>query len=464
MYSLKTKLSFAIAMVVLITVALISFLANVFIEKQFNNYILRQQELKKNEIVSLLSQQYNKNTGTWNVDLIHSIGMSALYEGYIIKVYDVENNPIWDAQKHDMSLCAQVIHDISKRMEEKQPLVNGEFTSKTFQLTDGNETLGYVDISYFGPYFLSENDFKFLDALNIVLILIGVFSLLLSVLFGIILAKRISQPILKTVDVTKKIAGGNYNERINEKTKTKEIDILIKSINHLAFSLENQEALRKQLTEDVSHELRTPIAILQSHIEAMIDGVWEPTKERLASCNDEIKRIGSLVSDLEKLHNLDSENLELHKSEINLADIIHSAAKKFDVALKEKNLAISINGNCSEILADVDRISQVAINLISNAVKYSKEGGRIDINIFETNDSVGFNVTDNGIGIHENELPFIFERFYRADKSRNRNTGGSGLGLSIVKSIVEGHGGKISVKSKVDSGSSFEVILPKNKI
>jgi two-component system sensor histidine kinase BaeS len=138
------------------------------------------------------------------------------------------------------------------------------------------------------------------------------------------------------------------------------------------------------------------------------------------------------------------------------------AVKSFDVAIKEKKLTVSISGNSSNILADADRISQTAINLVSNAVKYSKEGGRISVNIFETKNSVGFSIADTGIGIPESELPFIFERFYRADKSRNRNTGGSGLGLAIAKSIVEAHGGRISVESRVNSGSRFEVLLPKN--
>jgi two-component system sensor histidine kinase BaeS len=276
------------------------------------------------------------------------------------------------------------------------------------------------------------------------------------------LQKGSAGPFFKTVQITKRIAAGSYKDRIEEKTKTKEIDLLIRSINQLAFSLEKQENLRKQLTEDVSHELRTPIAILQSHVEAMIDGVWEPTAERLQSCNDEIKRIGSLVYDLENLHKLDSANLRLNKSEIDLAEIVQKAVKSFDVAIKEKKLTVSISGNSSNILADADRISQTAINLVSNAVKYSKEGGRISVNIFETKNSVGFSIADTGIGIPESELPFIFERFYRADKSRNRNTGGSGLGLAIAKSIVEAHGGRISVESRVNSGSRFEVLLPKN--
>lgn len=458
--SLKTKLSFVIAAIVLLTVVLISFLANFFINEQFNSYISRQQKQKTQEIVSSLSQQYKTDTDTWNIDFIHTIGMSALYEGYIIKVYDTQNKPIWDARSHDMSLCTQVMEDISKRMETRYPQINGKFTSETFDLTRNNIIMGSVDITFFGPYFLNENDFQFLDSLNIILIVIGVFSLLFSIIIGIFMAKRLSSPILKTVDAAKQISDGNYKIRIDEKTDTKEVERLILSINHLAESLERQEKLRKQLTEDVSHELRTPIAVVQSHIEAMIEGIWEPTAERLQSCNDEVTRIGSLVSELENLAKIDNDNQKLNKTEINLSEITNKAIKSFEVMIKAKNLHVSLNSNCPDISADGDKIGQVVVNLLSNAIKYTPDGGNIDINIFETKESAVFSIRDNGIGIPQEELPFIFERFYRADKSRNRKTGGSGLGLAIVKSIAQAHGGKVSVESQINKGSCFELILP----
>ena len=462
--SLKTKLSFAIAIIVLLTVALISFLANVCIQEQFNSYISRQQEQKMGGIVSSLSQQYNQSTNAWNIDFIHTIGMSALYDGYIIKVKDSNNETIWDAQSHDMSLCSQVMEDISKRMEEKYPQINGEFTTQSFSLTRDSATFGSVSIGYFGPYFLSENDFQFLNALNTVLVVIGFISLLFSILMGMMMAKRLSRPILKTVDVTKQISDGHYEVRIDEKTDTKELEMLMHSINHLAGSLEMQEKLRKKLTEDVSHELRTPIAILQSHVEAMLTGLWEPTADRLQSCNDEIIRIGHLVSELENLAKIDSDNLKLNKTDMNLLDIVNQAINSFEVKSKSKNLQVTVSGSCSNIFADADKISQVVVNLLSNSVKYTKVGGTIDIDLIETANSVIFRIQDNGSGIPEEELPYIFERFYRADKSRNRNTGGSGLGLAIVKAIVEAHDGKISVESQLDKGSCFEVALPKSRI
>lgn len=460
-YSLRTKLTLTIALVMLLTVALISLLSNFFIEKQFTNYLESQQENRTLEIANSLSQQYDVNTKTWDENFVHTIGMNALYDGYIIKVYDLEKGTIWDAETCDMATCSQVTNDIVQRMETKYPQANGEFTSKTIDITKNNAVIGTVNIGYFGPYFLSEDDFQFLSALNLILLGIGIFSLVFSVVIGAFLAKRFSRPILKTVSVTKQISDGDYSVRIKENSSTKEMNALILSINQLADTLGKQETLRKRLTADVAHELRTPLTSIGTHIEAMIEGVWEPTTERLQSCHDEILRIGKMVQDMESLEKVESENLKLNKTKINLTEIAEKAVNNFEGDISKKNLKLSIDGNSADIFADKDRINQVFINLISNAVKYTPDGGEIHISISETEKSVKIGIKDNGIGIPEDELPFIFERFYRADKSRNRMTGGSGIGLAIVKSIVTAHGGVVEVESRLNEGSCFSVTLPK---
>ena len=461
MKSIKTKLSVSIISIVMFTIAIISFLSNYLINKQFTEYISRQQELKAEVITTTLSQQYTKMTKQWDLDYIHTVGMLSLYEGYIIKVYDSQDQILWDAQAHDMGLCNQIMEDISERMRIKYPQMDGEFKASVYPLIQSGVSVGSVSISYFGPFFLTENDFRFLDSLNKILLGVGFSSLLLSIFIAGVLARRISHPILKTVEITKKIADGNYGVRLEEKADTRELNLLVSSINHLAVSLETLEKLRKQLTEDVAHELRTPITILQSHIEAMMEGIWEPTPERMQSCYDETIRISKLVCDLEQLSKLENENLRLNKTIFPLQDLIHKVVPGFDSELKQKDLSIKVEGPEVKIRADQDRLQQVLINLLSNAVKYSKPGGNIRIEVFETTDTAGFHVKDDGIGIPENELPFIFERFYRADKSRNRQTGGTGIGLTIVKSIVEAHDGRIQVQSKLNEGSTLTVILPK---
>jgi signal transduction histidine kinase len=351
--------------------------------------------------------------------------------------------------------------DISHRMMMEFPEVNGEFTTRTFPVVQDAKEIGTVTIGYFGPFFFSEDDFLFLDALNKILAAVGALSLLIAVVAGIFLARHLSKPILETVKAAQDIADGKYETRLQEETGTKEVDQLVESINYLAQCLEKQEALRRQLTADVAHELRTPLTTVQTHVEAILEGVWEPTRERLESCYDEMNRLGSLVSDLERLASVESGNLKLNKSQISLRELADKILRDFEKEWKDKCLDVRAEGDCALVHADRDRISQVLINLVSNAVKYTPDGGKIRVLLSDRPDSVVLHVQDTGIGIPEEELPYIFERFYRADKSRNRNTGGSGIGLAIVKSIVSAHGGTIDAESNLGEGSNFIVTLPK---
>jgi signal transduction histidine kinase len=353
--------------------------------------------------------------------------------------------------------------DISREMRTRYPEVNGEFMTKDLALTLNGQRIGAVNIGYFAPYFFKENDFLFLDALNTVLVGSGVFSLVLAVIVGCVLARHVSNPIRKTVDLAKQMSGGDYAVRIEEKTGTRELDELMMSVNQLAQSLGKQESLRKQLTADVAHELRTPLTTVGTHIEAIIEGVWQPTPHRLSSCYEEIERIGKLVQDLENLARVESDNLKLDKTAVNLGELTEKTVRNLEAEVSDKKLSVSIVGNCPDIWADRGRIQQVLLNLLSNAVKYTPPGGTIRVVLSETEEAALLMVEDNGIGISQEELPLIFERFYRADKSRNRTSGGSGIGLAIVRSIVTAHGGKVTVESRLDQGSRFQVELPKQK-
>ncbi|MEA5083479.1 MAG: ATP-binding protein [Lachnospiraceae bacterium] len=462
MRKLRTQLSLAFVLIVLITVSIISFLSNVLIGREFQTYILTGQETKIQSIVDNLSIQYNKVTNKWNLDSIHTLGMYSLYDGYIIKVSDINGASVWDAENHDMATCQSVMEEISNRMKEHG--TTGDFVAHEFKITQNGENVGSVSIQYFGPYFLSEGDFMFLDSLNLLLMVVGVFSLLISFIMAFVLAKRISHPIAKTSEIAKQIASGNFDIQFEGQTKTQELDNLVTSINFLANALSKQEKLRKQLTADVAHELRTPLTTLGSHLEAMIEKVWEPTTERLKSCHEEILRLGKIVMDLESLERVESNNLKLNKAPIDLMELTNSVCVTFEGELSNKNLELEINGTASIVSIDKDRFSGVISNLLSNAVKYTPDGGQIRVLIQDSPDESIFVIEDNGVGIPEEELPFIFERFYRADKSRNRKTGGAGIGLAIVKSVVTAHGGSITANNCTQGGCVIEIRLPKNII
>ena len=459
MKSLRKQLSLSILLTLLITIGLIGILSNWIMNREFEKYITRLGQERRENIVDDLSRQYDSFKRSWKLDYVHAIGMNSLYDGYIVKLFDAGGNIVWDAENHDMSLCGQIMSEISLRMEERGTV--GGFVDHTYEIHQNGKQIGAVSIKYYGPFFMNEADFNFINVMNTVLLVIGILSSACSVVVGCLLARRISRPVTKTAYIAKQISKGNYNIRFEPGTKIRELDDLADAINHLSDALGDQEKLRKQMTADVAHELRTPLTALGSHLEAMIEGLWDPTPERLKSCHEEVKRLGTLVEDLGQLAKIESENLVLNKSRTDLLETVCTVSDTMKGEMVKKNLSLSIEGNPVFAEADKNRFSQVIANLLSNAIKYTPEGGAIEIHVSETDRLAIVKVKDTGMGIPEKELPFIFERFYRTDKSRNRKSGGAGIGLAIVRSIVAAHGGTVTAESVQEQGSCFTVTIPK---
>ncbi|MCW2278571.1 ATP-binding protein [Heliophilum fasciatum] len=457
---LRTRLSLAYALLAVFLVVLISVLTNVFLEKQFKEYIVRQQEARNIEIVSMLSRQYDQGENRWNNSTVQNIGVSALEQGLIVKVMNPDGSTVWDAVVHNNGLCTQMIDHMAHNMTSRYPDFEGAYEVQTYPLMQDGVPIGTVDIGYYGPFYFTDNDLAFINTLNQLLAGAGLIALLLALLLGSVTAKRLSRPISKAVEIAKEIGHGHYDSRILDTSNTLEINKLTSTINELAEGLANQEKLRKRLTVDIAHELRTPLTTLQSHMEAMIDGIWQADRSRLESCHEEILRINRMVGDLEKLARYESEDLVLYKEEFDLQELTGYLLKNFEADFRNKNIAVTLQGEQALIVADRDKISQVIVNLLSNAIKYTSAEGAVAITITCEQDQIRLNVRDNGIGIAPKDLPHIFERFYRADRSRTRNTGGAGVGLAIVKAIVTAHGGTVRASSTDEEGTVFTVTLP----
>lgn len=457
-YKLRTKLSLSYVFITLLIVVLISLLVNFLLEKQFNNYIIKEQESKNQQIVQMLSQQYKNQH--WDLNAVENIGTNALEQGLIIKLTDKSGKTIWDATIHNQGLCMQMIDHMSKNMLSHYPNFKGGYTKKIYPVQQSSAHIGVVEIGYYGPFYFSDNDLAFINTLNKLLFGVALLAIMIAFGLGAIMSERISKPILQTISAAQRIAWGNFKDRIDEKSATLEINQLIEAINSLADNLDKQEVLRKRMSADVAHELRTPLATLQSHLEAMLDGIWEADQARLNSCHEEVLRINKLVGDLEKLAKYESENLVLEKSEFDLTALAESILLNFEMEALKKNISIDLSSKPQKIWADKDKISQLIVNLVANALKFTPEGGLIRVHIEADAKDLKLLVKDNGQGIPVVDLPYVFDRFYRADKSRNRITGGSGIGLAISKAIVDAHKGSISVDSQVGIGTTFTVIFP----
>jgi two-component system, OmpR family, sensor histidine kinase BaeS len=459
MLSLRAKLSVSYILVALVCVLLISILANVFLDKQFRVYILKNLDNKNKQVVSLISRQYSPEN-EWNHADITEIGINALEQGLIIKLQDTTGRVIWDATVHNNGLCQEMIMHMAQNMASRYPNWKGSYVENRYPIVYNFKTVGMVQIGYYGPFYFNDTDLSFINTLNQLLMGVTVLALFLALMAGGYMAKRLSTPISKVINTARQIAGGNLEARSLEKTNVREINQLTTAINDLAETLQQQESLRKRLTADVAHELRTPLATLQSHLEAMIDGIWKFDLTRLKSCHEEILRINRMVKDLERLAKYERETLDLNKTQFDLMELMKQVVMNFETEFQNKGVKLNLAGAEPLVYADRDKISQVMINLISNALKFTPKGGEVGVTIEDTPGGIKIRVKDNGAGIAPGDLPYIFERFYRADQSRNRMTGGTGIGLAIVKAIVEAHQGSVTVESEVGVGSEFVVELP----
>ncbi|MBJ6362590.1 ATP-binding protein [Paenibacillus sp. GCM10012307] len=284
-------------------------------------------------------------------------------------------------------------------------------------------------------------------------------SIVLAIILGFYVAKRISTPLVHMKHVAEKMTVGEWHARVSLSGKD-ELAELGASLNTLAVQLQNQEQLRVTMTENIAHELRTPLATLKSHMRALEDGIWEPTPARIHTCYEEIERLTKLVAELEDLTQLESPGFKLVQKEESLAEVIERAVHLVDASYQEKQVFLNYTVDPTiRVFIDHGRMIQVMVNLLSNALKFTPAHGEVNITASEEQAGIRIVVEDSGSGIPSEDLPNVFERFYRADKSRSRRTGGSGLGLTIVKQLISAHGGQIQVKS--EQGTTFTIRIPK---
>ena len=440
---------------------LISFISNILIKNNFNNYIKDRIDSEKSMVLKSISSTYLHNK--WNVKEIERIGLEALDDGLIIKVVDNKGNIIWDVNNNYNDMCQFMLNEMNSNLKSISPSSEGEYVEEYYNLDVNGVEIGYVEIGYYGPIYYNNSDIMFFNGLNISLIIVTILAILLSVVMGVLISSNITKPVLEIASATKDIINGKYKKNLKADNKVKEINEMIISVNELADSLEMDQKIRKNLTRDISHELRTPLTTIQLQIEALIDGVWESSEERLIGVQNEIIRLTRLVESLEKLLEYDNDSLKLNKEEIDICELINGIIINFEKQVFDNGIELKTNLKKLTLNIDKDKIIQAIINLISNSIKYTPKGGTLTISCYSDSKNGYISIKDTGVGIGEEHIKHIFKRFYRVDSSRTRKTGGSGIGLSIAQSIINAHSGEIIVKSKVNNGSEFIIIIPLQK-
>lgn len=459
--SINSKLIISFTLIMIVTILSIKLFVNTIFKDSFEKYVDDSNKVEVNHLIEFdLKNLYTNES--WNTEFIENLGIEAIRKGIAIEIYDKNNNKVWSVFEDEKVLSDKTLNDISKNMKSIEKQWDNYFEELKVDINDdeGNILVGYAYIGHYASTYYMENDVEFFNAINRIIIIIGVISISSIIIISIIISRSIAKPISKVSKMTKYIGEGNYKNKLNYKSNIMEIDDLINSINKLSNELNDQENLRKQLTGDIAHELRTPLTSIKGHLDAIIVGIWEPTNERLNSINEEVKRITNLVDELRKLAKFDSGKDNLNKEIVNLKNYIKSIAYNYEGKALEKNIVIKYQLENIEALIDKEKFAQVIINILSNAIKYNNGNNEIYIKVFKKNNSINISIKDSGIGIPKSEYKNIFERFYRLDKSRGANEKGAGVGLTIAKSIVNAHGGEIEVYSEINKGSEFIISLP----
>jgi signal transduction histidine kinase len=285
----------------------------------------------------------------------------------------------------------------------------------------------------------------------------------LALVFGSLIVWRVVRPLKSHTMAASAVAAGDLSQRVSVSSGD-EISDLADAFNRMAVQLDRAETLRQQLTADIAHELRTPITVIQGNVEALQDGIFPLTQEALEPILDKTLLLRRLVEDLRQLALAESGQLSLIPEPLDLGHLAGQAIDAFHPPAEARGVELSLApaDSIPLVRADRQRVQQVLDNLLSNALRYTPDGGRITVGLARENESIRVTVTDTGPGIPVEVLPNVFERFYRADQSRERlsDGGGSGLGLAVARSIIEAHGGRIDVKSLPGEGATFWFSLP----
>ncbi len=324
--------------------------------------------------------------------------------------------------------------------------------------TEGNLGLEVDQITYLTETFAIEVQEEYINDIQYLIIT----TLIVGVLAGVILGRGLSLPIERLVTATKAVGSRDLSHRV-EGGGAQEIQDLAQNFNQMTAELAHSERLRRNMMADVSHELLTPLTVLQGNLRAILDDVYDLNKDEIGTLYEQNKHLIRLVRDLRQLAQAEAGQLPFDVAPVNLSTLVAETTTLFLSAAEEKNITLmrDLAKDLPSLQADAKRLRQVLHNLIANAIRHTPEGGQISVRTQQTAGEIRLSITDTGAGIEPEFQPHVFDRFYRTEESRRRDSGGAGLGLAISKAIVEAHNGRITATSPgKGQGTTFTISLP----
>jgi len=487
--SLWLKLMGAFLLVVLIGGGIDTYLVNRSTQTQFSQYVNQNGRAFAQQLAPTLAQHYARQRNWQGVENLLNNPWGGMMVNDGMGMMGEENWGMWQEWggmgMDDMNMGGASnpwnMMGLRLLLADAQGTVvadsAGQDVGKTLASADlavGEPVVvGSQQVGTLLPLYASTNTPNaagdFISAINQSTLLAGGIAALVALVLGSVLFFQIVSPVQRLTSAAKKIADGDLSQRIPTQSRD-EIGALATSFNQMADSLAQHEELRRNLIADVAHELRTPLTVIQGNLEAMLDGILPTSPQEIATLRDETALLARLVSDLRLLSLAEAGQLKLERDKTDPAELVTHAVEPFRLQAQSSQieLTMDIAPNLPSVHVDADRIAQVIRNLLSNALRHTPARGRVTVTCGkDKSQSLLITVSDTGEGIPPIDLPYVFDRFYRADKSRSRASGGSGIGLAIVKQLVEAHGGRVWAESPifqsrdvVSFGTRFLVSLP----
>jgi signal transduction histidine kinase len=448
LHSLRFRLLVALVIVIAAALGIIALYASQVTTSEFERSvvgILRYQDPRLDSKITTIQKTITQLTGEhviWPIlqDLLEQMGASARSRFVMSDL----NGKVYADSKQE--LTGQMINT-----KQSKPIA--------VYLIEGIPILMYFEPLDAPNLEKIQQDFSNSVNRSLLLAILGGGSLALLVTLA--LSRSILRPVEALTQAARRMGKGDMSQRVDIQAKG-EVGELAEAFNGMADNLERLELLRRTMVTDVAHELRTPLSNVRGYLEAIQDGMVKPTPEIIDSLHEEAMLLNRLVDDLQELSLAEAGKLHLELRPLDMYQIIQRAAGLAQQPAKRKriNIRTEIPADLPMVSADPERLGQILHNLLDNAIHYTSEGGQILITAEQREEQVEIRVQDTGSGIAEEHLPYIFERFYRADRSRSRATGGAGLGLAIVKQLVEAQSGQVSASSKFGQGTTISLRLP----
>jgi len=450
-YTTRVTLSFSLiaAMTALVAIGVVS----VVWEQHFYTYTQDNMHTVAETTAEQIAIRY-EDAGTFNPNVLQpALNALSLSKGVGMQVVDAAGNVVFDSTTRMEGVEGLVMPSIAP------PQNQGNMAHAPIVADD--QAVGSVRVWVYGSdQLLRSADQEFRDKSYQAMILAAILAILLASIFGFFFARNLVRPIKRMTDTAKTLAEGDLTARTNMQGDD-EISQLGQTFDTMADAVERDRKLERRLTTDVAHELRTPLMAIQATVEAMVDGVLPVDEERLITVDSEVQRLSRLVDSLLKLSRLENRSNPNKQEIVNVGEVVSGIVATHEAYVADSGLELIYRADEGVyVMGDPDLIRQATANLISNAVRYTDEGGKIYVRVKRGESMASIAVQDTGIGLTPEEARMVFQRFWRADSGRDRESGGLGVGLTVVKEIVERHNGWVQVEGRKGEGACFTIHIP----